>query len=89
MGVNFPEGPLAKKINLEKRTELADRCIVRNRFVAKAYANKPPHGFHIVKRFFGSGVAEVEVNSAGNGSEASVPTLREVCSFLAWDRRVQ
>ena len=56
--------------------------------VAEVYANKPTHGFHIVERFFVSGVAEVEVNSAGNGSEASVPALWEVCPFPAWDSRV-
>ena len=56
--------------------------------VAEVYANKSPHGSHVVERFFGSGVAEVEVNSAGNGSEASVPALWEVCPFPAWGSRV-
>jgi len=48
---------------------------------AEVYPNKPSYGPHVVGRFFGSGVAEVEVNSAGNGSEASVPALGEICPF--------
>ena len=66
MGVDLTEDSPAKVMGLEKVAELADRRLVWYRLVAEIYPNKSPHGFHIVERFFGSGVAEVE------------PTLQEM-----------
>lgn len=76
MSVDLLEDPLTKVVGLKKMAEFADGGLVGYRLVAKVYANKAPHGFHVVKGFFCPRIAEVKPALQKMDSKHSLQTYR-------------
>jgi len=88
MKIHRLEEFLCELVGFQKMAELANRGLVRNRFVAEIDTGEAPHGLHVIEGFFYTPVAEVKPVLEKVEPQAFSPNLWEDVPFPLSDRRV-